>query len=128
MALTVPLIPKVEAVDGVTSPMGGAAEEEEPEEEQVAPTAIAAAPALPQSTSMPKVKNDEIKMWGVSELDKKKKKKKGTLGIGNSSLFFASESDKAPVQKISIHSSTQRKAYRHKSIGEKQSKKPLYHG
>jgi len=38
----------------------------------------------------------------LQELDAKKKKKKGTLGIGNSSLFFASESDKAPVQKISV--------------------------
>ena len=27
-------------------------------------------------------------------LDAKKKKKKGTLGVGNGSLFFASESDK----------------------------------
>lgn len=35
-------------------------------------------------------------------LDSKKKKKKGTLGIGNASLFFASESDKTPVQKISV--------------------------
>lgn len=35
-------------------------------------------------------------------LDAKKKKKKGTLGIGNASLFFASESDKAPVQKIPV--------------------------
>ena len=35
-------------------------------------------------------------------MDAKKKKKKGTLGIGNLSLFFASESDKAPVQKISV--------------------------
>lgn len=37
-------------------------------------------------------------------MDAKKKKKKGTLGIGNSSLFFASESDKAPVQKINVSS------------------------
>lgn len=27
-------------------------------------------------------------------LDAKKKKKKGTLGVGNGALFFASESDK----------------------------------
>ena len=30
----------------------------------------------------------------IQEIDKKKKKKKGTLGIGNGSIFFASESDK----------------------------------
>jgi len=41
-----------------------------------------------------KVTADDIKTWSVSELDKKGKKKKGTLGIGNGSLFFASESDK----------------------------------
>ena len=41
-------------------------------------------------------------MWAASALDAKKKKKKGTLGIGNASLFFASESDKTPVQKIPV--------------------------
>ena len=41
-----------------------------------------------------KVTADDIKTWSVSEIDKKGKKKKGTLGIGNGSLFFASESDK----------------------------------
>lgn len=30
----------------------------------------------------------------LQEIDKKKKKKKGTLGIGNGAIFFASESDK----------------------------------
>lgn len=30
----------------------------------------------------------------LQELDKKKKKKKGTLGIGNGAVFFASETDK----------------------------------
>lgn len=38
--------------------------------------------------------SDDIKTWSVSEVDKKGKKKKGTLGIGNGALFFASESDK----------------------------------
>ncbi|PFH46321.1 hypothetical protein AMATHDRAFT_7968 [Amanita thiersii Skay4041] len=42
---------------------------------------------------------DPIKTWSVSDADKKGKKKKGTLGIGNGSIFFASESDKTPVQK-----------------------------
>ncbi|KAG1754002.1 uncharacterized protein EDB91DRAFT_1043391, partial [Suillus paluster] len=46
--------------------------------------------------------SDEIKTWPVSEVDKKGKKKKGTLGVGNGSLFFASESDKTPVQKWQI--------------------------
>lgn len=46
--------------------------------------------------------SDEIKTWSVSEVDKKGKKKKGTLGVGNGSLFFASEADKTPVQKWQI--------------------------
>ncbi|KAF9462614.1 hypothetical protein BDZ94DRAFT_1260849 [Collybia nuda] len=46
-----------------------------------------------------KVTSDGIKTWSVSEIDKKGKKKKGTLGIGNGAVFFASESDKTPVQK-----------------------------
>ncbi|TFK75940.1 hypothetical protein BDN72DRAFT_831371 [Pluteus cervinus] len=50
-----------------------------------------------------KVKADDIKTWAVSELDKKGKKKKGTLGIGNGAVFFASESDKTPVQKWSTN-------------------------
>lgn len=37
---------------------------------------------------------DDIKTWSVSEVDKKGKKKKGTLGIGNGAVFFASETDK----------------------------------
>ncbi|KAF7332148.1 hypothetical protein MKEN_00095800 [Mycena kentingensis (nom. inval.)] len=46
-----------------------------------------------------KITADDIKTWSVSEVDKKGKKKKGTLGIGNGAVFFASESDKTPVQK-----------------------------
>ncbi|KAG6900949.1 hypothetical protein C0993_004386 [Termitomyces sp. T159_Od127] len=46
-----------------------------------------------------KVTADGIKTWSVSEIDKKGKKKKGTLGVGNGAVFFASESDKTPVQK-----------------------------
>jgi hypothetical protein len=41
-----------------------------------------------------KIKSDDIKTWSVSEIDKKGKKKKGTLGVGNGAVFFASESDK----------------------------------
>ena len=39
-------------------------------------------------------KADPIQTWSVSEVDAKNKKKKGTLGVGNGSIFFASESDK----------------------------------
>lgn len=35
-----------------------------------------------------------------------KSKKKGTLGIGNGALFFASESDKTPVQQVSLDALT----------------------
>jgi hypothetical protein len=38
--------------------------------------------------------NDDIQTWSVSEVDKKGKKKKGTLGVGNGTVFFASLSDK----------------------------------
>jgi len=44
-----------------------------------------------------KVTADNIKTWSVSEIDKNGKKKKGTLGIGGGSLFFASESDKVSL-------------------------------
>ncbi|CAL1701025.1 unnamed protein product [Somion occarium] len=46
-----------------------------------------------------KAQADDIQTWAVSEVDKKGKKKKGTLGVGNGAIFFASESDKTPVQK-----------------------------
>lgn len=36
---------------------------------------------------------DTVETWSVAELDGKKKKK-GTLGVGNGAIFFASESDK----------------------------------
>ena len=46
----------------------------------------------------------DVLRWAVSEVDKKGKKKKGTLGIGNGSIFFASESDKVSVVIIYIYS------------------------
>ncbi|KAF9009100.1 hypothetical protein BDQ17DRAFT_1388768 [Cyathus striatus] len=46
-----------------------------------------------------KVTADDIRTWSVAEIDKKGKKKKGTLGVGNGAVFFASEADKNPVQK-----------------------------
>ncbi|KAG6814202.1 hypothetical protein H0H92_000879 [Tricholoma furcatifolium] len=60
-----------------------------------------------------KITVDEIKTWSVSEIDKKGKKKKGTLGIGNGAVFFASESDKTPVQKwqtVDVQAATSDKA------------------
>jgi len=53
-----------------------------------------------------KVTADDIKTWSVSEIDKKGKKKKGTLGIGNGAVFFASEADK--VCRHRFHSIVQR--------------------
>jgi hypothetical protein len=52
--------------------------------------------ALVAATSN-KSKADNIETWAVSEVDKKGKKKKGTLGIGNGAVFFASESDKVAL-------------------------------
>lgn len=40
---------------------------------------------------------DDIKTWQVSEIDKKGKKKKGQLGIGGGTVFFASEADKVSL-------------------------------
>lgn len=36
---------------------------------------------------------DKIETWAISEVDGKKKKK-GTLGVGNGAVFFASDTDK----------------------------------
>jgi hypothetical protein len=38
-------------------------------------------------------RKDSIQTWSIQLMDKKKKKK-GTLGVGNGAVFFASESDK----------------------------------
>ena len=40
---------------------------------------------------------DDIKTWQVSQIDKKGKKKKGKLGIGGGTVFFASEADKVSL-------------------------------
>ncbi|KIK93500.1 hypothetical protein PAXRUDRAFT_144937 [Paxillus rubicundulus Ve08.2h10] len=63
------------------------------------PVSVYVDPADRVAQAPVKAQADDIKTWAVSEVDKKGKKKKGTLGIGNGSLFFASESDKTPVQK-----------------------------
>ncbi len=36
---------------------------------------------------------DKVETWSISEMDGKKKKK-GTLGVGNGAVFFASDTDK----------------------------------
>jgi actin cytoskeleton-regulatory complex protein SLA1 len=51
-------------------------------------------PADRVAATVDKAKADDIQTWSVSEVDKKGKKKKGTLGVGNGAVFFASESDK----------------------------------
>ena len=58
------------------------------------PVSVYVDPADRVAQTPVKVPVDHIKTWPVSEVDKKGKKKKGTLGVGNGSLFFASESDK----------------------------------
>ncbi|PWZ03492.1 hypothetical protein BCV70DRAFT_155088 [Testicularia cyperi] len=98
--------PVTEGEYDYAQPNGDANEDDDDDEDDDVsfsnPTAAASIPQI----SLPPIanigKSDEIKMWPVSALDGKKKKKKGTLGIGNASLFFASESDKTPVQKISV--------------------------
>ncbi|KAL5527124.1 hypothetical protein ACEPAG_5915 [Sanghuangporus baumii] len=101
----------VEATDAEASPAEAVQEEEEEEPAPVAPAIIV--PPSPPRPSAPYVDpaelvaashtkaqpTDHIKTWSVSEVDKKGKKKKGTLGIGNGAIFFASEADKTPVQK-----------------------------
>ncbi|KZT72493.1 hypothetical protein DAEQUDRAFT_762788 [Daedalea quercina L-15889] len=73
----------------------------------IPPSARPSPPSRPVSTyvdpadrvAATRAHSDDIKTWAVSEVDKKGKKKKGTLGVGNGSIFFASEADKTPVQK-----------------------------
>ncbi|KAI5478046.1 hypothetical protein MNV49_005509 [Pseudohyphozyma bogoriensis] len=87
-----------------------ATEEAEPEEEEEAPGAAPPAPYVDPSERVAAAKavgkGGEVKTWGVTEIDKKKKKKKGTLGVGNGAVFFASESDKNPVQQYPLSTLT----------------------
>ncbi|KIJ56862.1 hypothetical protein M422DRAFT_62777 [Sphaerobolus stellatus SS14] len=82
---------------------------EEPEQNDLSQIVVPDSPPLPPSapyvdpadlvaSKADRAKADDIKTWALSEVDKKGKKKKGTLGIGNGAIFFASESDKTPVQ------------------------------
>ncbi|KAG6332940.1 hypothetical protein ID866_6146 [Astraeus odoratus] len=63
------------------------------------PASVYVDPADLVAQTSTKAQADDIQTWAVSEVDKKGKKKKGNLGIGNGAIFFASESDKTPVQK-----------------------------
>ncbi|CAE7122972.1 unnamed protein product [Rhizoctonia solani] len=87
------------------------------EEESVAPAPVASPPvpaAAPRASysdptelvaaSHTKARSDPVETWSVSILDKKDKKKKGTLGVGNGAIFFSSESDKTPVQQWQVSS------------------------
>ena len=40
----------------------------------------------------------KFKTWQVEEIDSRKRKKKGTLGIGNSSIVWSCEADKVLLQ------------------------------
>ncbi|KAF8591583.1 hypothetical protein K439DRAFT_1380627 [Ramaria rubella] len=73
-----------------------------PDSPPLRPTSTYVDPADRVAATVDKSKADDIQTWSVSEVDKKGKKKKGTLGVGNGAIFFASESDKTPVQKWQI--------------------------
>ncbi|KAG8743612.1 cytoskeletal protein binding protein [Ceratobasidium sp. 414] len=87
--------------------LSGAVQNQE-EEDDVAVASASTPAAAPRSSysdptelvaaSHTKARDDPVQTWSVSVLDKKDKKKKGTLGVGNGAIFFASESDKTPVQ------------------------------
>ncbi|KAJ9095800.1 hypothetical protein QFC19_007414 [Naganishia cerealis] len=65
-------------------------------------TEVTEAPAAPvSSVGASEGRKDSIETWSIHLMDKKKKKK-GTLGVGNGAIFFASESDKTPVQQFPI--------------------------
>lgn len=67
---------------------------------QASVSELGAPPAHP-SRSTPPVQQDSIQTWSVSLIDGKKKRK-GTIGIGNGALFFSSDSDKNPVRQWSM--------------------------
>ncbi|GAA6022616.1 hypothetical protein JCM10207_003924 [Rhodosporidiobolus poonsookiae] len=81
--------------------------EPEPEPEEDYSAAAAAAPVAAATAGLAAVSiglgsASAVETWSVTMLDAKKKKKKGTLGVGNGALFFASESDKTPVQQYPL--------------------------
>ncbi|KAG8965811.1 cytoskeletal protein binding protein [Tulasnella sp. 419] len=80
----------------------------------------------------PKSSFDPIQTWSVSEIDGKGKKKKGTLGVGNAAIFFASESDKAPVQQwpssAIVHAYIDSSKHKHVVIELSSSSEPMVFG
>ncbi|GAA5885691.1 hypothetical protein JCM6882_007530 [Rhodosporidiobolus microsporus] len=81
--------------------------EPEPEEPSYAAPAAAAAGVAAATAGVAAVNlgsgsASAVETWSVTMVDAKKKKKKGTLGVGNGALFFASESDKTPVQQYPL--------------------------
>ncbi|KAG8883587.1 cytoskeletal protein binding protein [Tulasnella sp. 331] len=86
------------AVDQADEPVAPSPVTISPSRQQSPPAEPYRDPAELAAAAVPKSKADQIQTWSVSEIDKKGKKKKGTLGVGNGAIFFASESDKTPVQ------------------------------
>ncbi|KAF9129268.1 cytoskeletal protein binding protein, partial [Linnemannia schmuckeri] len=73
------------------------------EQEQAEPVeAIPRSSGSTSSATAVPAEKDDLKFWSVNEVDKKKKKKKGSLGVGNLTIFFGSEEDKSPVRQWSI--------------------------
>ncbi|GAA5924858.1 hypothetical protein JCM3775_005489 [Rhodotorula graminis] len=93
----------------------GHAEDEDEEDDDTATYAAPAAAAAVVGAGAAAVAGD-IKTWSVTMLDAKKKKKKGTLGVGNGALFFASESDKTPVQQYSLSTLSDMTTEKHKHL------------
>ncbi|KAI8456989.1 hypothetical protein BY996DRAFT_4578923 [Phakopsora pachyrhizi] len=69
--------------------------------EQIPPPAESS-PILQPSNDIHLTGATNVVTWTVTDIDQKKKKRKGTLAVGNGTVIFASESDKAGVQKYSI--------------------------
>ncbi|KAF5393631.1 hypothetical protein D9757_000051 [Collybiopsis confluens] len=92
-------------VETHTGEEGETKEEEKPVQQIIVPPSpTSPPPSAPyvdpaDRVASTKVNPDDIKTWSVSEVDKKGKKMKGTLGIGSGAVFFASETSKAAVQK-----------------------------
>ena len=85
-------IDESEAVDVVADPQEAEAELQAAwQEEEEAERGRAAA----EKQRLLKLK-DKVETWSISELEGKKKKK-GTLGVGNGAVFFASDTDKVSL-------------------------------
>jgi len=46
---------------------------------------------------------DKVETWSIAEMEGKKKKK-GTLGVGNGAVFFASDTDKVRPHRTELYS------------------------